>query len=197
MEGRISKHFFSMQHAHISTSSSSLTLRSWSRKFISLVLQITHSQWLFRNFSLHDTSAGLLRTQDRAHAAAMIDTLMQVRPSRIPQDCRFLLEFDTDGLLKSNQDTQHYWIAAVEASLHAGSTRATTRQRVWDGKSLRSQLGVSRVIKQIREEAKLRVMEQGWVEQASSITRTSASMIRPTHEAAALHHGSRKKHKPD
>ena len=197
MEGRISKRFFTIQHSHISTSHTTMTLRGWSRKFISLVLQITHSQWLFRNFSLHDTSTGLLRTRERAHTGAMIDSLMELRPVRLPPESRFLLEFDTEGLHKSNTDTQHYWIAAVEASIHAGATRTSTSHRMWDGRTLRARLGASKIIKQIREEAKLRVSAQGWVQQDSSITSTSPGVRRPTHEAAALHHGSRKKHKPD
>ena len=197
MEGRVSKHFFTIQHAHISMSQTPLTLRGWSRKFISLVLQITHSQWLFRNFSLHDASAGLLRTRERAHSGAMIDSLMQLRPVNLPPESRFLLEFDTEGLHNSHTDTQHYWIAAVEASIHAEVTRPSGSQRMWDGRTLRSRLGASRIIKVIREEAKLRVAADGWVQQESSITRTSTNVRRPVHEAAALHHGSRKKHKPD
>jgi hypothetical protein len=196
MEGRMSKHFFTIQRSHISHSTTLLTLRSWSRKFISSVLQITHSQWLFRNFALHDASAGLLQTKERAHTAAMIESLMQLRPSQVPSDSRFLLEFDTEGLLKSNTETQHYWIAAMEASIYAGSGRRTTEHRIWDGRSLRTKLGATGIIRQIREEAKLRLVEHGWIQQDTSIT-SSVCTLRPTHEAASLHHGSRKKHKPD
>lgn len=196
MEGRMSKHFFTIQRSHISHSTTLLTLRSWSRKFISSVLQITHSQWLFRNFALHDASAGLLQTKERAHTAAMIESLMQLRPSQVPSDSRFLLEFDTEGLLKSNTETQHYWIAAMEASIYAGSGRRTTEHRIWDGRSLRTKLGATGIIRQIREEAKLRLVEHGWIQQDTSLT-SSVCTLRPTHEAASLHHGSRKKHKPD
>ncbi len=126
----------------------------------------------------------------------MIESLMQLKPSQVPSDSQFLLEFDTEGLLKSNTETQHYWIAAMEASVFAGSGRHMTERRIWDSRSLRVKLGASRIIQKIREEAQLRLVEYGWVQQDTSLT-SSVRTLRPTHEAASLHHGSRKKHKPD
>jgi hypothetical protein len=126
----------------------------------------------------------------------MIESLMQLKPSQVPSDSQFLLEFDTEGLLKSNTETQHYWIAAMEASVFAGSGRRMTERRIWDSRSLRVKLGASRIIQKIREEAQLRLVEYGWVQQDTSLT-SSVCTLRPTHEAASLHHGSRKKHKPD
>ncbi len=117
MEGPISKEFGLLQRAHISLSETHLSIHMWTRKFILQILHITHSQWLFRNFTLHDLSAGLLRTNDKLQTAALISGLMLTRPSQLPPESQFLLEFDMDRLLKSDRDTQHYWIAAVEAAL--------------------------------------------------------------------------------
>jgi hypothetical protein len=191
MEGRISKQFSSLQRAHISTSETRLTVHSWTRQFISHILQITHSQWLFRNFAIHDASAGLLRTNDQSHTAALIEGLMQTPSSQVPSESRFLLEFDTNGLLTSARDTQHYWIAAVTAAL---SSRITPGTRTIPS---RRSLGVNEVIRQIRENARNRIIEPEWVQRDSSITGRSVIANRPIHEASSLHHGSRKKHKPD
>ncbi len=192
MEGRISKRFGSLQRAHISSSETRISIHSWTRQFISRILHITHCQWLFRNFAIHDASAGLLRTNEKAHTAALISGLMETRPSQLPPESRFLLEFDTDGLLKSDMDTQHYWIAAVEAAL-------LSRPNIASQPTLpsRRSLGVDETIRQIREDATSRILEQGWVQRESSITRVSCGRPRPLHEASLLHHGSRKKHKPD
>ncbi len=59
-EGHISTHFYAIQSFHLTMSSSHLNGESWCSQFISKLLQITHSQWIFRNFSLHDKSNGYL-----------------------------------------------------------------------------------------------------------------------------------------
>ena len=43
MEGRISKHFYNMQCAHLAMSSSYLNGKDWTKRFIDRILRITHS----------------------------------------------------------------------------------------------------------------------------------------------------------
>ena len=119
MEGRISTKIASLQKSHLLLSGSRLTVKQWMSTFISHVLHITHSQWIFRNFMLHDKAMGYLRLKECTEAAVLIDGLMQSRPSAIPSDSQFLLEFDQDRLLDADSDTQQYWIAAMEAALAA------------------------------------------------------------------------------
>jgi hypothetical protein len=54
MEGYISIHFYEIQNFHLAMSSSVINGADWAKQFISKILHITHSQWIFRNFSLHD-----------------------------------------------------------------------------------------------------------------------------------------------
>ncbi len=49
--GHISNHFYAMQSFHLAMSSSYLNGKDWIRQFISRILQLTHSQWIFRNIS--------------------------------------------------------------------------------------------------------------------------------------------------
>ena len=72
MEGRISKDFYNLQHMHLETSSSFLNGGDWMRQFISRVLHITHSQWIYRNFVLHDRKRGYLRLKARDDLLAEI-----------------------------------------------------------------------------------------------------------------------------
>ena len=126
MEGRISSDITALQRKHLTLSGSRLTAKSWSSKFISMILHITHSQWIFRNFMLHENSMGYLHLKEHTDAAIQIDSLMQCRPSSIPTDSHFLLEFDTDRLLASDIDTQHYWLAAMNAAIAAKQYQSTT-----------------------------------------------------------------------
>jgi hypothetical protein len=62
-EGYILCHFYSIQRFHLSMSSSYLNGSNWTKMFISKILQITHSQWMYRNISLHNKKHGYLRNK--------------------------------------------------------------------------------------------------------------------------------------
>jgi len=71
MEGYISIHFYEIQNFHLAMSSSFINGADWAKQFISKILHITHSQWIFRNFSLHDNRHGYLlkKKADRTRVA--------------------------------------------------------------------------------------------------------------------------------
>jgi hypothetical protein len=62
-EGCISIHFYNIQHFHLLMSISYLNGLDWTKQFISTILQITHSQWIYQNISLHDKRQGYLRNK--------------------------------------------------------------------------------------------------------------------------------------
>jgi hypothetical protein len=53
-KGYISTHFYEIQIFHLAMSSSYLNGSDWTKQFITKILQITHSQWIYQNISLHD-----------------------------------------------------------------------------------------------------------------------------------------------
>jgi hypothetical protein len=53
-EGYISMHFYAIQSFRLTMLSSYLNGEDWTKQFISKLLQITHSQWIYQNISLHD-----------------------------------------------------------------------------------------------------------------------------------------------
>ncbi len=57
-EGYISIHFYNIQWFHLSMSSNYLNGADWTKQFISRILQLTHSQWMYRGISLHDKHLG-------------------------------------------------------------------------------------------------------------------------------------------
>jgi hypothetical protein len=60
MEGYISAQFYNIQRFHLLMSGGYLNGSDWTKQFISKNLQITHSQWIYRNISLHDKQQGYL-----------------------------------------------------------------------------------------------------------------------------------------
>ena len=116
MEGRISKEMYRLQHTHLATSESCITSNDWMHGLITRLLHITHSQWLFRNFTLHDKQCGYKRLKDRAEVLVRIEELRTTAPDRIPEHSRFLLEIDTERLATGAFDMQVYWVTAMEAA---------------------------------------------------------------------------------
>ena len=107
-----------------------MTGRSWAQAFIYQLLQISHAQWLYRNFTLHHSSRGYLATKARLELLQKISDLASVQASDIPESSQFLLEIDFKGLILSRLDRQSYWVAAMQAALKAGrrTGRATWKR---------------------------------------------------------------------
>jgi hypothetical protein len=51
IEGHISTHFYEIQNFHLAMSSSFLNTTDWAKQFISKILHVSHSQWIFCNIS--------------------------------------------------------------------------------------------------------------------------------------------------
>jgi hypothetical protein len=119
MEGRISKVFYGIQCRHLSNSHSRINGDDWMKGLITRLLHISHSQWLFRNFTLHDTQCGYKRLKDKQAVQLQITELSQTDPERIPEHSQFLLEIDTEILQTSDYETQVYWVTAMEAARRA------------------------------------------------------------------------------
>ena len=91
----------------------------WTKQLISRILQITHSQWIYRNISLHDKSNGYLRNKTAEELAEEIHRLAKLQPEDLPTESKFLLEIDSGKLIKEHVETQAYWVIAVKAARKA------------------------------------------------------------------------------
>jgi hypothetical protein len=75
MEGYISIQFYEIQNFHLAMCSSVLNGADWAKQFISKILHITHSQWIFRNFSLHDKRNGYIHKKKAEEIALELESL--------------------------------------------------------------------------------------------------------------------------
>ena len=105
-------HFYVIQSFHLAKSSSHLNSKGWIKQFISRILQLTHSQWIFRNISFHDKTHGFLRNQKAGEILQLINEFLEVALEEVPKDSRFLLEINFSELTKSHLETQTYWTLA-------------------------------------------------------------------------------------
>ena len=85
---------------------------------ISLLIQISHSQWIFRfrNYTLHDKQRGYLHLQRRSEVLREIHELLETNPSDVPPESQYLLELDHSALYNASYESQAYWVLALKAA---------------------------------------------------------------------------------
>ena len=83
-----------------------LNREDWTKQFISKNLQITHSQWIFRNISFHDKKNGHLQNKMVDELLQHINSFSEVSPEELPDSSNFLLEINFSKLSKHHLETQ-------------------------------------------------------------------------------------------
>ena len=116
-----------------------MTGTDWMKQLITRLLNISHAQWMYRNFSLHNKTSGYLRQSDQADVLAEIATLSNKRPEEIPEESWFLLEVEMVNLDSSSLAQQKYWIAAMKVALSAGCRCSNPHRRSWDYNNVQTQ----------------------------------------------------------
>jgi hypothetical protein len=101
-EGHIFAHFYAIQSFHLAMSSSYLNGEDWTKQFISRILQITYSQWIFQNVSLYNRTHGYLHNQKVEEILQQINVLSDLAPEEVPKASQFFLEINFSELSKSH-----------------------------------------------------------------------------------------------
>jgi len=120
LHGKVSVEIAAIQDIHCKLSSCRMTCDDWMKHFVGKLLLISHSQWLYRNFTLHDKTRGYLRLRRRQEVLEEVDRLMDTNPDDIPQESQYLLEMDFTTLYNSSFERQSYWVLAMKAARRAG-----------------------------------------------------------------------------
>jgi hypothetical protein len=92
MKGCISTHFYFIQHYHLALSGSYLNGSDWTKSLISKLLHITHSQWIYQNFTLHDKFCRYLHKKKIKDIQLTIEELAETPPEEIPKESKFLID---------------------------------------------------------------------------------------------------------
>ncbi len=117
MEGHILMHFYEILNYHLAMTSSFLNGADWAKQFVSKNFHITHSQWIFHNFSLHDKRNSYLYNKEAEEIALELESLAGLAQEDVPANSGFLLEINFSNLIKSSLELQKYWILAIHAAL--------------------------------------------------------------------------------
>jgi hypothetical protein len=129
MEGCISTHFYFIQHYHLALLGSYLNGSDWTKSLISKLPHITHLQWIYQNFALHDKLCRYLHKKKLDDIRMTIKELSDMDPEEVPEESKFLLEINFGDLNRSHIETQQYWVIAIQAAIAAGQRTAAAGRR--------------------------------------------------------------------
>lgn len=129
LHGRVPRSLRRFQTSHCASIGCRMTGADWMKAFVTRLLNITHGQWMYRNFSLHSKARGHLQLTRQANILTEIATLAESKPKDIPPESRFLLEVEIINLDSKSTAHQEYWINAMKAAIKAGGRRPTRRHR--------------------------------------------------------------------
>jgi hypothetical protein len=65
LQGMISKETIAKQQHSYALDGSRLSLEEWSSRLTTRLLEITHGQWLYKNYKVHDLISGTIELQGR------------------------------------------------------------------------------------------------------------------------------------
>ncbi len=77
---------------------------------------MSHSQWIFRNYTLHDKQWGHLRLRLCSDTLREINKLLETPPSDIPLESQYLLELDHFSMYNAQYEDQAYWVLVLKVA---------------------------------------------------------------------------------
>ena len=117
-EGQISKQFRAIQAKFLRVRHPRRNVDAWLRGFISKLLAMTHSQWIFRCISKHHQTRGMKALATREKLTAEIERQKTLGEDAMAEGDKWMLEVDIE---RDTAEEQQYWLYAVEAARQAGS----------------------------------------------------------------------------
>ena len=111
VEGRISSSWLPAIALSLPTSHRRLSPERWSHQLIKHLLNISHSQWIFRNNHIHYRHVDGLTSAKHDELFKLVDDLMGVDPSDLLPCHRYLLDKDFGALAEGPTRPRQYWVA--------------------------------------------------------------------------------------
>ncbi len=131
--GMVSHKLLTIQSAHFHTAGKSYRATRWIAGLITQLLQVTHTQWIYRCMLVHDRITGVLISTHKADLLKDIEHQLSLGPDDLAKEDRFLLECNFDDITFTTGEAQGYWLLGIQAAREA-----------------------SRICREAREEAQIR-----------------------------------------
>ncbi len=116
LEGMISKEITGIQQQHYALSGSRLSLERWSSGLITRLLEITHRQWVYWNFIVHDPVSGTIAMARKEELLREIERQWELGDADLLEEDKYLAEVNLEGLEDTSGERRHYWLLAIKTA---------------------------------------------------------------------------------
>jgi hypothetical protein len=117
--GMISHKLLDIQSAYFHTNGISCRATRWIAGLITHLLQVTHTQWIYRCVLLHDRNMGVLISEHKADLLKEIEHQLTLGPEGLNKEEKFLLECNFDDITSTTGEHQGYWLLGIQAAREA------------------------------------------------------------------------------
>jgi len=122
--GMVSSKLLPIQSAYLHQCNFSHQAANWISGVITQLLQVTHSQWIYRCVLVHDRTTGTIISSHKEELLKEIEHQLKLGPEGLSEEDRFLLECNFDELTSTSGEQQEYWLLAIQAAREASRLRA-------------------------------------------------------------------------
>jgi hypothetical protein len=116
LEGMISKEITSTQRQYIAVNGSRTSMDKWCTGLITRLLEITHGQWLYRNYIVHDPVSGTIATAEKEALLVEIERQRDLGNAGLLEEDKYLAEVNLEEMSTSLGERQHYWLLAIQTA---------------------------------------------------------------------------------
>ncbi len=79
-------------------------------QLITRLLEITHGQWLYRNYIVHDLVSGTIASAKKEELLVEIEHQRDLGDAGLLEEDKYLAEVNLEEMETSSGEQQHYWI---------------------------------------------------------------------------------------
>ena len=119
VEGRIGTELIAIQRKQLHDHGSRQHISNWAGTFVSKVLAITHSQWVYRNTKVHLRLVEGKTLIEHDEVMEEVLRLLATHPKDICPQHKSLLEMDFEKLGSGSTADRQYWVANMSSSISA------------------------------------------------------------------------------
>ena len=133
LEGKVSKQWILFARTRRERTGTPMSREGQHRRFIDKLIQITHQQWIYRNYKVHFRTKGGLTAKEHDKIFDRLGELMYTNPDELLPQHQHLLLMDPEELGEGPLANKQTWILKMEAARLAkekvdeGRTRGVDR----------------------------------------------------------------------
>ena len=122
----ISKEITNIQQQYYAVNGSSMSLEKWCSGLITRLLEITHGQWIYRNYVyvVHDPMSGTIATAKKEELLLEIERQRKLGDAGLLEEDKYLAEVNLEKMASSLGERQHYWLLAIQNARNHYELRA-------------------------------------------------------------------------